>query len=64
MGDADSRLCRGSYFVKLAALPAAFALAMALCYRNNWISIAASVLYVYAMFGMIVWRWKTVEKQS
>ena len=26
--------------------------------------ISASVLYVYAMFGMIVWRWKTVEKQS
>lgn len=50
--------------MKLAALSAAFALAMALRYRNNWISIAASVLYVYAMFGMIVWRWKTVEKQS
>ena len=51
------------YFAKLAALSAVFALAMALCYRNSWISIAASALYVYAMFGMIVWRWKTVEKQ-
>lgn len=51
------------YFAKLAALSAAFALAMALFYRNSWISIAASVLYVYAMFGMIVRRWKTVEKQ-
>jgi len=26
--------------------------------------IAASALYVYAMFGMIVWRWKTVERQA
>lgn len=52
------------YFAKLAALSVVFALAMALCYRNSWISIAASALYVYAMFGMIVWRWKTVEKQA
>ena len=51
------------YFAKLAALSAVFALIMALCYRNSWLSIAVSVLYVYAMFGMIVWRWKTVEKQ-
>lgn len=54
----------GGYFAALAALSAAFALAMALCYRNSWTSIAVSVLYVYAMLGMIVWRWKTVEKQS
>ncbi len=52
------------YFAKLAALSAAFALAMALYYPNSWLSIAASVLYVYAMLGMIVWRWKTVEKQT
>ena len=52
------------YFAKLAALSAAFALVMALCYRNSWLSIAASALYVYTMFGMIVWRWKTVEKQG
>jgi len=52
------------YFAKLAALSAVFALVMALCYRNSWLSIAASVLYVYAMFGMIVWRWKAVEKQG
>ncbi|MBQ9646829.1 MAG: low temperature requirement protein A [Oscillospiraceae bacterium] len=51
----------GSYFVKLAVLSAAFALAMALFYRNSWVSIAASVLYVYGVFGMIVRRWKTVE---
>ena len=37
---------------------------MALCYRNSWLSIAASALYVYTMFGMIVSRWKTVENTS
>ena len=50
----------GAYFAKLAALSAAFALAMALCYRNSWVSIAASAAYVYAMFGMIVHRWRSV----
>ena len=60
----ESYRAGGGYFAKLAALSAAFALAMALCYRNSWISIAVSVLYVYAMFGMIVRRWKAVEKQS
>lgn len=51
----------GGYFAKLIALSAAFALVMMLFYRNSRISIAASVLYVYAMFGMIVRRWKTVD---
>ena len=51
----------GGYFARLAALSAAFALVMALFYRNSWVSIAASVLYVYGVFGMIVRRWKTAE---
>ena len=54
----------GGYFAKLASVSAAFALTMALCYRNSWVSIAASALYVYAMFGMIVWRRKTVENRT
>lgn len=49
------------YFAKLAALSVAFALVMAAFYRNSRVSIAASVLYVYAMFGMIVRRWKTAD---
>lgn len=52
------------HFARLAALSALFALVMALFYRNSYVSIAASVLYVYAMFGMIVWRWKTVSNHS
>ncbi|MBR3561380.1 MAG: low temperature requirement protein A [Oscillospiraceae bacterium] len=42
-----------------AAASVLFALAMAACYRNSRVSIAVSVLYVYAVFGMIAHRWRT-----
>ena len=53
-----------AYYAALAVLSAAFVLVMALFYRNSRVSIAASVLYVYAMFGMVVRRWKASEAQE
>ena len=52
----------GKHFARLLALAALFALLMALCYRNSWLSIAVSVLYVYTMFAIIAHRWRAFEK--
>ena len=49
------------FFLRLIGLSLVFVLAMALTYRNGWLSIGASVLYVYAMFAMIVFRWRSVS---
>ena len=35
---------------------------MLLTYRNALVSIAVSVLFVYAVFGMIVLRWRQVTR--
>lgn len=37
---------------------------MAACYRNSRVSIALSVLYVFAVFGMIVYRWQAVDRKE
>ena len=50
------------FFGKLILLSLAFVLIMVLIYRNSWLSIAASVLYVYAMFAMIVLHWRKVTR--
>ena len=39
---------------RLTGISALFVASMALGYRNSWLSIAFSVLYVYSMFGVIV----------
>ena len=51
------------YRARLGAAAAAFAICMALCYRSGYVSIAVSVLFVYAVFGMIVRRYHAVLRQ-
>lgn len=50
----------GKYIALLAALAAAFAGAMALCYRSGRASIAVSVVFVYGVFALIVGRYRSV----
>ena len=48
----------GKHLAVLIAVAAVFALAMALCYRSGFASIAVSVIFVYAVFGMIAARYR------
>ena len=56
--------CRAGwrFFAALLAVSAVFAVLMLLTYRNALVSIAVSVLFVYAVFGMIVLRWRQVTR--
>ena len=58
----DELRAEPKFFLKLVGISAMFVIVMAATYRNGWISVAASVLYVYAMFGMIVLRWREVTR--
>ena len=49
---------------RLGAMAAAFAGAMAFCYRNGWVSIAVSVLYVYAVLFALYRHWKRAGRKS
>ena len=51
-------------FLRLLALGAVFAAAMLLALRNAWVNIAISAAFVYAVLSVIVWHWKTAEKQG
>ena len=51
-------------FLRLLALGAVFAAAMLLALRNTWVNIAISAAFVYAVLGVIVRHWKTVEKRG
>ena len=51
-------------FLRLLALGAVFAAAMLLALRNAWVNIAISAAFVYAVFGVIVWHWKTAKKRE
>ena len=46
--------------LRMSLFGIAFVVLMALTYHNSWISIAVSVLFVYAVFASIVLRWRQV----
>ena len=50
------------FLIMSGAVSAAFVGLMALSYRNSWVSIIVSVVYVYAMFGIIVQRKSIADK--
>ena len=52
----------GKYLAALCALGAAFVLGMMLSYRSGFVSIAVSAAFVYGVFGMVVWRCRSVER--
>ena len=52
------------FFGQLAGLCAAFAGLMALCYRNGYLSIALTVVFVYALYLVLVRRGKKIKAES
>ena len=52
------------FFGGLVGLGALFALAMALCYRNSYLSIGLTVLAVYALFFVLVRRGKKIKAHA
>lgn len=52
----------GRFIIRLVCVSALFVIAMAVFYRNSWLSIAASALYIYSMFGAIVYQNKRVGR--
>ena len=52
------------FFLKLILISLLFVVGMAATYHNGWLSIGASVLYVYSMFAMIVRRWREVMRKK
>ena len=50
------------YVLLPGALGAAFVVLMLPAYRSGYASIALSAAFVYAVFGMIVWRYKSVRR--
>ena len=46
------------FLIKLAGISAVFVVLMAMTYKNSWISIAVSALYVAAMYAMMLRRWR------
>ena len=56
------RVGRG-FFLALVGVSCVFALLEYVFYQNDWLGIAASVLYVYAVFAMIVLRWRRAKTE-
>ena len=52
------------FFGQLAALGAAFAGLMALCYRESRLSIALTVLFVYALYFVLLRRGKKIKAEA
>ena len=52
------------FFGQLAGLGAAFAVLMALCYRNSYLSIALTAVFVYALYLVLVRRGKKIKAHS
>ena len=52
------------FFGQLAGLGAAFAVLMALCYRNSYLSIALTAVFVYALYLVLVRRGKKIKAES
>ena len=52
------------FFGGLVGLGALFALAMALCYRNSYLSIGLTVLAVYALFFVLVRRGRKIKAHA
>ena len=52
------------FFGQLAGLCAAFAGLMALCYRNGYLSIALTVVFVYALYLVLVRRGRKIKAES
>ena len=52
------------FFGGLVGLGALFALAMALCYRNSYLSIGLTVLFIYALFYVLVRRGRTIKAHA
>ncbi|MBR1660189.1 MAG: low temperature requirement protein A [Oscillospiraceae bacterium] len=52
------------YIAVIAGAAAVFVVCMALSYRSGRASIAVSVLFVYAVFGMIVRRYRAVTRSA
>lgn len=50
----EDRKANGKSIARLVCITVLFVGLMAVCYRNSWLSIAASVLYVYSMLGAVV----------
>lgn len=58
--------CRanGKFIAKLSGISVLFVVLMAVCYRNSWLSIAVSAVYVYSMLGAIVLQRKQAKRLS
>jgi len=52
------------FFGQLVGLGAAFALVMVLCYRNSYLSIALTVVFIYALFFVLVRRGRTIKAHT
>ena len=52
------------FFGQLAGLCAAFAGLMARCYRNSYLSIALTAVFVYALYLVLVRRGKKIKAES
>ena len=52
------------FFGQLAGLCAAFAGLMALCYRNGYLSIALTAVFVYALYLVLVRRGRKIKAES
>ena len=52
------------FFGQLGGLGLAFALAMALCYRNSYLSIALTVVFVYGLFFVLLRRGRKIKAHA
>ena len=54
---------KSRFVYQILGLSAAFVLLTGLFYRNGWVSIAVSVLYVYGVYYTIVTQWRSAMKE-